>query len=299
MTATGRGRSAAALLGPVAAVALLTAACPTSDDAGRGANPGAEVGQELSSPVIPLGTIVPLTGGGDFPDPARALLQEADRELRAGNFDAAAETARRASAGADPATRCVAEAVQGVAEVNRGNIGTGLQALQDGECAIEVVPDDVRDEMATLIFNTQAAGYGVSGNEDAAELSLQRALLAAPEGQRSAILAQFCRAVGQSRAIERCAPPVTTTRPVTPTTQVPSPPVTSPRRTTTPTPTSVAPTTNRPPTPTSAVPTTSRPPASAAPTTNRPPTPTSVTPMTSRPPVGTPTRDSEPTTPTG
>ncbi|MGH3971929.1 MAG: hypothetical protein ACRDS9_01170 [Pseudonocardiaceae bacterium] len=275
MTATGRSLRAAALLGPVAAIALLTAACPTSNNAGQ-ANPGAEGSQELASPVIPLGTIVPLTGGSDFPDPARALLRDANRELRTGDFDAAAETARRAGAGADPATRCVADAIQGVAEVNRGNIGTGLQALQDGECAIEVVPDDVRNEMATLIFNTQAAGYVVSGDEDAAEFSLEQALRAAPEGQESAIVAQFCQAVGSFRAIERCASPATTDGPRTPATQAPpSPPVTSPQQTTAPTPTSAIPTTSRSPTPTSAVPT------------------------TSRPPVVTTTDDSEPTTSAG
>ncbi len=287
MTATGRGRSAAAFLGPVAAIVLLAAACAPSDDAARRADSGVEARRELADSVIPLGTIVPITGGGDFPDPARVLLQEADRELRAGDFDAAAEAARRAAAGADPATKCVADAVRGVADVNRGNIGPGLKALQDGECAIEAVPDDVRDEMTTLIFNTQAAGYGVTGDEDAAELSLRKALLVAPPDKKPAIVAQFCQAVGQSRSIERCAPPVTTTRPVTPTTQVPpSPPVTSPRPTTALT--SAVPTTSTPPTPTS-----------GPPTTSRPPTPISGRPTTSRPPVATTAADSGPTTSAG
>ena len=52
---------ATALLGSVVAVMFLTAACTAND--------------ELADPVVPLGTIVPLTGGGDFPDPARVLLQ--------------------------------------------------------------------------------------------------------------------------------------------------------------------------------------------------------------------------------
>lgn len=260
MIAAGRGRGTAALLGPIAAVMLLAVACTTSD--------------ELADPVVPLGTIVPLTGGGDLPDPARVLLQEADRELRAGDFDAAAETARRAGAGADPATRCIADAVQGVADVNRGNIGTGLTTLQDGECAIEVVPDDVRKEMATLIYRTQAAGSAVIGDEDAAERYLENALQVNPD-MTDVIIAQFCRAVKQSGSFKRCAPPATTTQPVTSTTQVPpSPSVTSPR-----------PTTSRSPVPTSAVPTTSR-----------PPVPTSAVPTTSGPPVATTTSDSAPTT---
>ena len=250
MTATSQGRGTAARLGLVAAVVLLAAACTTSD--------------ELADPVVPLGTIVPLTGGSDLPDPARLLLQEADSELRAGDFDAAAEAARRASAGADPATRCVADAVQGVADVNRGNIQTGLMALQDGECAIEVVPDEVSKEMATLIYRTQAVGSALIGDERAAERFLENALQVDPD-MTDVIVAQFCRAVKQPGSFERCAPPVSTTQPVTSTTGAPpSPSVTSPR-----------------------------------PTTSRPPVPTSVVPTTSRPPVVTTTSDSVPTTSAG
>jgi hypothetical protein len=277
VTATGRHRGIAALLGPVAAVVLLVAACTTSDE-------------ELADPVVPLGTIVPLTGGGALPDPARVLLQEADRELRAGDFDAAAETARRIGAGADPATRCVADAVQGVAEVNRGNIETGLTALQDGECAIEVVPDDVRKEMATLVYRTEAVGSALTGDEDAAERFLENALQMNPD-MADVIIDQFCQAVKQAGSFERCASPVTTTQPVTSTTQAPpSPSVTSP-----------PPSTSRPLVPTTVVPTTSMPPVptSAVPTTSMPPVPTSAVPTTSMPPVTTTTSDSAPTTSAG
>ncbi|MGH3887252.1 MAG: hypothetical protein ACRDSZ_11920 [Pseudonocardiaceae bacterium] len=269
MTAThgvaGRGSLAAALLAPVAAVVLMAAACATSD--------------ELTDPVVPLGTIVPLQGGSDFPDPARALLQEADRELRAGDFDAAAQAARRASAGAGPATKCVADAVQGVADVNRGNVRTGLDALQDGECAINVVPDDVRVEMATLIYRTQAVGSALIGDDSAAERYLENALQSDPDST-DVIVAQFCRAVTQPGSFKRCAPPVT-----------------SPQPTTAPVPTSASsavPTRNTPPVPTSA--------SSTAPTTNTPPAPTpasSTAPTTSKPPVATTTSDSPPTTPAG
>lgn len=237
-----RRRGATTLLVAVAAVVLLAVACDPETGADR----------ELTDPVIPLGTIVPLTGGADFPDPARQLLQRADRDLRAGDFDAVAEAAQRASVEADPATRCVADAIQGVADVNRGNIRPGLNALQDGECAINAVPDDVRDVLATLIFNAQAAGYARLGDEDAAERALEKALLGAPEDKKPLIIAQFCQAVGQAQAIERCAPPVTTTPP--------SPSTTSPPPTTSTTPTSTQPTTSSPPTPTSTQPTTSTPP---------------------------------------
>lgn len=294
MTATGRGRSTAALLGPVVAVVLLVGACAKSD--------------ELTDPVIPLGSIVPLEGGGDFPDPARVLLQEADRELRAGDFDGAAEAARRASAGAGPATKCVADAVQGVADVNRGNVETGLEALQDGECAIKAVPGEVREEMTTLIYRTQAVGSALSGDEAAAEQSLEDALQAAPE-MKNAIVAQFCRAVAQYGSFERCAPAATSPQPATvPTSAVPTPvPIsTAPTTSKSSVPTSAVPTTSKSPVstsavPTSAVPTTSKSPAptSAVPTTSKSPIPTSAVPTTSKSSVARTTRDSAPTTSAG
>jgi hypothetical protein len=97
----------AAFLGLVAAVVLLVPACRTSGSAvGSGGPAVASKGPgEEAVAIVPLGSIVPLTGGRDIPDaasfpaPARMLLQEADRGLRAGDFNTVAEEAQRARKG--------------------------------------------------------------------------------------------------------------------------------------------------------------------------------------------------------
>jgi hypothetical protein len=51
----------AGLIGPVAAVTLLAAKCGMDD--------------KSASVVVPIGSIVPLSGGSRLPDPAKVLLR--------------------------------------------------------------------------------------------------------------------------------------------------------------------------------------------------------------------------------
>jgi hypothetical protein len=96
-----------------------------------------------------------------------------NRDLKKGDFDAAAEAAQRAREEVNsaplppPAPGADAEAARprsqasdrdddmyrqrggGVADVNRVRIEPGLQELQEGECAIVAVPRSVQLEMGT------------------------------------------------------------------------------------------------------------------------------------------------------
>jgi hypothetical protein len=217
-------RLAAGLIGPVAAVTLLAAKCGTDD--------------ESASIVVPIGSIVPLSGGSRLPDPAQVLLREANRDLKKGDFDAAAAAAQRAreevnsaplpppAPGADAdavrrarkqaieTTTCIANAVEGVADVNRMRIEPGLQELQEGECAIDAVPSSVQLEMGTLIYRAQIVGYSRTGNEAAAERSFDHALQLAPE-RSGAITREFCQATQTRGRTDRCGRAEDTTTPTT------------------------------------------------------------------------------------
>jgi hypothetical protein len=257
---------AVALLGPAATVLLLAPTCGTRDES-----------VDRSSVVVPIGSIVPLSGGSHLPDPAQVLLRKADHDLKTGNFDAAARAAESAREGADPATKCIADAIQGVADINRKNTEAGLQELQRGECAINVVPDDVRVVMATLIENAKFVGYMRYGDEAAANRALENALRADPN-RADVIVKEFCRTVKEPGSIKRCAgipitaPRGTTTHTLsntptsTPTSTGPttrrSPTTTAPRSTLTTSPTSTRPTSRSPTT------TTANPPASDSTSTN-------------------------------
>ncbi|MGH3832266.1 MAG: hypothetical protein ACRDRS_17770 [Pseudonocardiaceae bacterium] len=263
-----RKRLAAALLGPLTTVALLAATCGKN---GESVDTVAPAGS-----IAPLGPIVPLNGGSSLPDPALVLLSHASQDLRTGNFDAAAQAAQQARQEAPQAvggaTRCIADAVEGVADVNRNNIGPGLQSLQRGECAIKVVPDDVRMELATLIYRAQIVGYARAGDDAAAESSLHNALMVAP-GRADLFVTELCQAARKPSAIAQCAtPPVTTTPPK---------------------PTSTAPMTRKPAP-------TRKPPATTEPPTTTEPLATTEPPTTTEPPATTvPRRTSEPTKPSG
>jgi len=232
----------ATLLRLLVAVFLLVSACRTSGPAVGNGGHG-----EAAIVVAPVGSIVPLTGGRDIPDaasfpaPARRLLQEADRGLRAGDFDAVAREAQRVREGAgkeDTKTRCVADAVEGIANVNRRDPKAGLQELQQGECAIRSVPDDVRSEMATLYHRARGYAYVQIGNEAAAKNEFDLASKLSPR-QKDLIVNEFCSATVRRGA--GCAATRTTTKPP-PTTTTTKPPPT--RTTTKPPPTT---TTTKPP----------------------------------------------------
>jgi hypothetical protein len=296
----------AAFLGLVAAVVLLVPACRTSGPVvGSGGPAVAGTGPgEQAVAVVPLGSIVPLTGGRDIPDaasfpaPARMLLQEADRGLRAGDFNTVAEAAQRArqEAGkADTKTRCIADAVEGIANVNRGDPKTGLQELQQGECAINSVPDGVRPEMATLYHRATGYAYAQSGNEAAAEREFDTAAKLSPD-KKSLIVNEFCRVTKQQGTTARCATTPTTSATITPrttTARTPKPTTTTPTKTmpstTTPTTTMSSTTTPRTTTPTTTTPTTT------TPTTTKP---APSKPTASKPTTGKP-RQSASTTPAG
>jgi hypothetical protein len=287
---------AVAFLGLVAAVVLLAPACRTSGPAVEsGGPPVASKGPgEQAVAVVPLGSIVPLTGGRDIPDaasfpaPAQVLLQEADRGLRAGDFNTVVQEAQRArqEAGkADTKTRCIADAVEGIANVNRGDPKAGLQELQQGECAINSVPDEVRPEMATLYHRATGYAYAQSGNEAAAEREFDTAAKLSPD-KKGLIVNEFCRVTKQRGTTARCA-----TTPTTPTTTMPT--TTMPRMTPSTT------TKPAPSKPTAGKPTTSKP-TTSKPTTSKPTTskPTTSKPTTSKPTTDKP-RHSAATTPAG
>ncbi|MGH3854825.1 MAG: hypothetical protein ACRDR6_15285 [Pseudonocardiaceae bacterium] len=219
-----RKRLAAALLGPLSAVALLAATC---------GNNGEPVGS-----VTPFGSIAPPDGGRSLPDPARVLLTNANQDLMTGNFAAAAQAAQRArqeagqglhqqarqrapeGAPQEPGevTGCIADAVEGVADVNLNKTTVGLQLLKRGECAINAVPKDGRMELATLIYRAQAVGYARVGDDAAAEHSLNRALALAP-GRANVITKELCQAARKPNSITRC---VTAPKPSEPPTVAPS-----------------------------------------------------------------------------
>jgi hypothetical protein len=257
----------ATLLGLLVAVFLLVSACRTSGPAvGNGGGPSVGSGGhgEEAIAVAPVGSIVPLTGGRDIPDaasfpaPARMLLQEADRGLRAGDFDAVAREAQRVREGAgkeDTKTRCVADAVEGIANVNRRDPKAGLQELQQGECAIRSVPDDVRSEMATLYHRARGYAYAQIGSQAAAKNEFDLASKLSP-GEKGLIANEFCSATARRGA--GCAATRTTTKPP-PTRTTTKPPPT--RTTTKPPPTT---TTTKPP------PTTTTKPVPSKPTPSKP-----------------------------
>lgn len=197
-----RKRLTAALLGPITAVALLAATCGKSDEPVGTGGP--------VETIAPFGSIVPLNGGSSLPDPALLLLRKANQDLKSGNFDAAAQAAqqarREARPGAEGSTKYIADAVEGVADINRNKIGTGLQLLQQGENAIKVVPDDIRVEMATLIYRAQVVGYARVGENAAAERSLNKALAVAPAPEADVIVKDLCRAAKEPNSIARCTP---------------------------------------------------------------------------------------------
>ncbi len=186
---------------------------------------GEESGNRPAVQVVPLGTIVPLNGGADIPDASRVFLSEANRDLQARNFDAAAKAARRAGEGGNVTTKCVADAVQGIADVNRGNIEVGLQALKQGTCAIPVVPSDVRKELATTIYRAEAVGLAMSGDGAAAERAAGQAISFSPE-RTASIFSELCQAAKHPDAIARCV--VTTTKPTPGTTPMTTGPATKP-----------------------------------------------------------------------
>ncbi|MGB8202227.1 MAG: hypothetical protein WCF33_21490, partial [Pseudonocardiaceae bacterium] len=223
-----------AFLGLVAAVVLLVPACRTSGstvESGGHAVAGRGPGEEAVA-VVPLGSIVPLTGGRNIPDaasfpaPARMLLQEADRGLRAGDFNTVAKEAQRArkEAGkADTKTQCIADAVEGIADVNRRDPKAGLQELQRGMCAISSVPEDVRPAMATLYHRATGYAYAQNGNEAAAEREFDIAAELSPDKKRL-IVNEFCKVTKQRSAAAQCATTPTPTTPTpTPTTPTPTP----------------------------------------------------------------------------
>ena len=284
----------AAFLGLVAAIVLLAPACRAGGPAvGSGGPAVASKGPgEEAVAVVPLDSIVPLTGGRNIPDaasfpaPARMLLQEADRGLRAGDFNTVAEAAQRArkEAGkADTKTRCIADAVEGIADVNRRDPKAGLQELQRGECAISSVPDEVRRAMATLYHRAKGYAYAQSDNKAAAEDEFDIAAKLSPD-KKGLIVNEFCRVAKQQGSVARCATTPTTTTPTKP-------------RTTTTTPTMPTPTTTTPtkPTPTTTTPT------KPTPTTTTPtkPTPTTTTPTKPRTTTTSKPRRGASTTPAG
>ncbi len=284
----------AAFLGLVAAIVLLAPACRAGGPAvGSGGPAVAGTGPgEQAVAVVPLDSIVPLTGGRDIPDaasfpaPARVLLQEADRGLRAGDFNTVVQEAQRArqEAGkADTKTRCIADAVEGIANVNRRDPKAGLQELQRGECAITSVPDEVRPEMATLYHRATGYAYAQSGNEAAAEREFDIAAKLSPD-KKGLIVNEFCRVTKQRGTTARCATTPTTSTTVTP------------RTTTTRTPTTPRMTTPTTTTPRVTPPTMSKP-APSKPTAGKPTAgkPTAGKPTAGKPTAGKPTT-SKPTT---
>jgi tetratricopeptide (TPR) repeat protein len=215
----------AVILQLVVVVLLLVAAC------GQGNEPA---NQSVSGVrVVPLSAIVPLNGGADIPDASHVLLREADSNLRAGNFDAAARAAHRAREGATTGTtKCLADAIGGIADYNRGRRDTALQEVQQGECAIGALPPAERKELGTTL-NTALYFLLASKNDNAGAASAAKTAVEFSPERKDLISAELCQATKQPDAIALCAG--TTTEPTTTTT----PTTTKPTTTDTPTPTSV------------------------------------------------------------
>ncbi|MGI9064108.1 MAG: hypothetical protein ACR2FQ_09900 [Pseudonocardiaceae bacterium] len=185
----------------VAGALALTAGCaePTSGEAedGQGA---------VRVVVVPEGDIIPVAGGVDIPQEAQLLFDDCERQLKEGTFDElAADMERVAAETDDPVVEAAALLCGGIAEIDRGEFEAGLADLDAADSGLDRFPPEIRDQLAELLYRGQIVGHASTGDDEAAQRSLDDLLAVAPD-ERDEALDELCRAASENAA---CATPST------------------------------------------------------------------------------------------
>lgn len=208
-----------------AALALVTGCAePTSGGSGDGQS-------EVQVVVVPEGEIIPVAGGVDIPQELADVITDCERQLDERAFDELAmDMARIAEETDDPAVEAGARLCGGIAEIDMGEFDEGLDHLDAAEDGLDHFPPEIRRPLAELLHRGQTVGHASTGNDEAAQESLDKLAVVAPDARDDA-RDELCRAAPENAA---CAPAPTgestpsgpTEDPTTPT-ETPSVPPTS------------------------------------------------------------------------
>ena len=213
-------------LAAVAGALALSSGCGERTSSGSGDEQGS-----VRVVVVPDGNIIPVAGGADFPQALASVLNDCEQQLQAGSFDElAADMEQVAEETDDPVVEAAAQLCGGIAKINSGEFGEGLDDLDAAESGLDSFPQEISDQLAELLYRGQTVGHASTGDGEAAQQSLDNLLAVAPD-MRDEALDELCRAAPESTACATAptaepTPSGPTGEPATPT-EAPSVPPTS------------------------------------------------------------------------